>query len=229
MFLATNGIVASRGINSLWTGLLTYHTGDNTPNDALGVANGTLTNGATYATGKINNGFSLDGVNDYVDLGAVSAYNFGTSDFSISFWINWGASGPNKAIFSIGGYATTDLSLSIYANSDKISVWRRASGGSYSLIGDTTAGTININTWYNVVLRRNGSTIDVFINNTKYTLTTGASYSLGNSTGTCMIGENGYGLYYQGKVDELGVWSRALSDSEVTELYNSGSGKQYPN
>lgn len=229
MYYGLVGLMSSMRNNPLWNGLLTYHTGDNTPNDALGVANGTLVNGATYATGKINNGFSLDGINDYVNLGAVSAYNFGTGNFSISFWMNWGATGANKAMFSFGGYATTDLGVSIYVNTDKISVWRRASGGSYSLIGDTTAGSITTNTWYNIAVRRSGSTIDVFINNTKYTLTTSASYSLGNSTGACMIGDNGYSLFYQGKIDELGVWSRSLSDSEVTELYNSGSGKQYPN
>ena len=55
--------------NPLWDGLQAYYTADNTSNDALGNYNGTLVNGTTYGTGIINNGFSFDGVNDYVDLG----------------------------------------------------------------------------------------------------------------------------------------------------------------
>ncbi len=31
-----------------------------------------------------------------------------------------------------------------------------------------------------------------------------------------------------GQVDELAIWNRALSAAEVTQLYNSGAGKQYP-
>ena len=54
--------------NPLWNGLQAYYTADNTPNDALGTYNGVLTNGATYGTGIINQGFSLDGVNDYVSV-----------------------------------------------------------------------------------------------------------------------------------------------------------------
>ena len=30
-------------------------------------------------------------------------------------------------------------------------------------------------------------------------------------------------------LDELNVWAKELTSSEVTELYNSGNGKQYPN
>ena len=51
------------GSNPLWNGLQAYYTADNTPNDALGNYNGTLTNDATYDTGIINQGFSLNGVN----------------------------------------------------------------------------------------------------------------------------------------------------------------------
>jgi hypothetical protein len=33
---------------------------------------------------------------------------------------------------------------------------------------------------------------------------------------------------FNGSIDEVGIWSRALTSSEVTSLYNSGSGRQYP-
>ena len=39
----------------------------------------------------------------------------------------------------------------------------------------------------------------------------------------------GNSYYYNGILDEIGVWDRELTSTEVTELYNSGSGKQYPN
>jgi hypothetical protein len=33
--------------------------------------------------------------------------------------------------------------------------------------------------------------------------------------------------FFDGKIDEVGAWSRALTSAEVTELYNGGAGKQY--
>jgi hypothetical protein len=33
---------------------------------------------------------------------------------------------------------------------------------------------------------------------------------------------------FDGMIDEIGVWSRALTSGEVTQLYNSGAGLQYP-
>ncbi|MHC4236297.1 MAG: serine/threonine protein kinase, partial [Planctomycetota bacterium] len=56
------------------------------PND------GTLVNGATFAAGLVTSGtgeaFSLDGVDDYVDLGTAVG-NFGTGDFTVDLWVNF--------------------------------------------------------------------------------------------------------------------------------------------
>jgi hypothetical protein len=35
-------------------------------------------------------------------------------------------------------------------------------------------------------------------------------------------------LFFDGTIDEVGIWNRSLSSSEVSELYNGGSGASYP-
>jgi hypothetical protein len=35
--------------------------------------------------------------------------------------------------------------------------------------------------------------------------------------------------FLNGKIDETYIWNKVLSQSEITELYNSNNGKQYPN
>jgi len=227
MFLINPYILQASG-NPLWNDLLAYYTADNTPNDALGNYNGTLVNGATYGTGIINNGFSLDGVNDYVDLGVNPQYNFGTNDFTFSVWAYWTINRAYNPIFDIGDYFGTNNSICLYANSSqKLDLWHKDSSGSYFEIGTTGTGTFVINTWNHVVVRRTSNTIDVFINNVKYNLSTTFTAPLGNATGDSKIGYNGYSNYYVGKLDEFAAFNRALSDSEVTELYNSGAGLQY--
>jgi hypothetical protein len=215
-------------VSTLWNGLLAYYTAANTPNDALGTYNGTLVNGATYGTGIINQGFSFDGVNDYVNLGNSSIWDYGTNDFSISIWCYWKTNTLSDPILGVSGYNNTDGGFSLYATtSEKLTLWYRNSGTFQ--IGGTSDGTFTINNWNHVVLRRTNNTIDLFINNVKYTISTTFTDSLGNSTASTRIGNNGYGLYFVGILDELASFNRSLSDVEVTELYNSGAGKQYPN
>lgn len=49
------------------------------------------------------------------------------------------------------------------------------------------------------------------------------------NTSSFKIGNASIGTYnFTGTIDEVGVWSRALTGSDVTSLYNSGSGKTYP-
>lgn len=48
-------------------------------------------------------------------------------------------------------------------------------------------------------------------------------------TGPLMFGANGgTWQYYDGALDAAGIWTRALSPSEISELYNGGAGWQYP-
>ena len=100
MFLINPYILGGGAVaNPLWNDLLAYYTADNTPNDALGNYNGTLTNGATYGTGIINNGFSLDGVNDYINMGNILDFD-GTTPFSFNFWVNPNAATANSIFIS---------------------------------------------------------------------------------------------------------------------------------
>ena len=89
-----------------------------------------------------------------------------------------------------------------------------------------SVGTVTVNTWNmcTCVFRGNGTNnVDFYVN--------GAYVDTHSMTGildgtTLNIGG---GLYFNGKLDEVGIWSRDLSASEVTELYNAGAGLQYPN
>src|SRR5207302_7339036 len=53
------------------SGLSHWWPGDNTATDIQGNNNGTLKNGATFAGGHVARAFSLDGIDDYVDVGFV--------------------------------------------------------------------------------------------------------------------------------------------------------------
>jgi hypothetical protein len=80
-------------------------------------------------------------------------------------------------------------------------------------------------------LSGNTNRAKIYVNGSNVTSSSGGtiqsstlSYSTYLNTGYL----HGSGSFYNGYLDEVGVWSRALTSSEVTQLYNSGLGLQYP-
>ena len=233
MFLINPYILQASG-NPLWDGLQAYYTADNTPNDALGNFNGTLVNGTTYGTGIINQGFSLDGVNDYVDFGNVLDFD-GSTTFSVSFWVKSnnvttlttrvilgksflsGATSDGWYIYSYGSRLGFHIGATI---SDRLIIYKD--------------GALNTS-WNYVTIIYDGSKIaanqKIYINGIDTAFSTFIDTFTGNSNNTesFKIGASNAGQYFNGIVDEVGVWNRVLTPTEVTELYNSGAGKQYPN
>lgn len=49
------------------------------------------------------------------------------------------------------------------------------------------------------------------------------------SSGNFWIGRDDNGNFYTGTIDEAGIWNKVLTQSEITELYNSGNGLVYEN
>ena len=222
--------------STLWNNLLAYYTGDNTPDDSLGNYNGTLVNGTTYGTGKINQGFSFDGVNDYVDLGNNLDFD-GTTPFSISTWVKFDVLGNiefliNKrdTTLSIRGYSLQKRNT----NEIEFQLVNHAQGGQYRIAVYTSTQVTN-NTFYHCVVTYDGSGnsngVKIYLDGVSDTLVTRTN-TLANKTisnsGNLWFGNLAYqNLPLNGLLDEVGIWDRVLTPSEVTELYNSGSGKQY--
>ena len=217
------------GANPLWNGLLAYYTTDNTPNDALGNYNGILVNGATYGTGIINQGFSFDGVNDFISF--QNNFDFdGTTDFSFNFWVNI-SSTTNYSLFrkmnallSLPGYLTYILNGKVEfliqnSNTNRLYV---------KTVGSISTGFTMITFSYNSLTR----TLKIFFNGVEQTLTTVTStFTLSSSNSESLFfGQQVSSItYFGGILDEVGIFNKELTSSEVTELYNSGTGKQYPN
>jgi len=234
MFLINPYILQASGI-PLWNGIQAYYTADNTPNDALGTYNGTLTNGATYGTGIINNGFSFDGVNDYVDLGDVlSTLLDGTNAFSISIWVNptavsgtemflakQKATSPfNGFIFGMtNGYPYLYLASSLTSNELKITMDTQLTVGSLQQLILTYDGSQSAS---GVTLDYNGS--PTAITTTSDTLNTTISTT---GLNLCIGARPGGSLPFGGVIDEIAIYNVVIPQPEKDALWNGGLGNQY--
>ena len=211
------------GANPLWNGLVAYYTADNTPNDATGNGyNGTLTNGATYATGKINSGFSFDGVNDYVNIATSFGQSFSApaSAHSYSAWIYPTSVTGYNFIINNG---TGTIGTSMLLNGNRISFFFR--GGTNQ---NSSNVTIPINTWTLVTVVYNGAGSVSFYKNGVFDVAKTSSWAETAGTATTNIGSYvKANHFFDGIIDEVGAWNRALTSDEVIELYNGGSALQF--
>lgn len=101
-----------------------------------------------------------------------------------------------------------------------------------SSISAVKTGTLTLDTWYMVTFTDNGTDVIVYVNGSAGTTASNAgTRSYDNSVSDVFAVAAPYGLsdqFLDGKFDELGVWTRALSGAEITELYNAGAGLAYP-
>lgn len=86
----------------------------------------------------------------------------------------------------------------------------------------TEEGAIQLNTWYHVAATVSTDSLRLFINGTQVAESPSNSVDM---TGCLTFGEhhqgNGHWYYWDGILDEIGIWNRALSEEEILALYNA--------
>jgi len=185
-------------------------------------------NTVTSATGKIGTAASFVAANsEYLSIADNAALSTGDIDFTIACWVyfdslswyEWVVSKDNGGSREYGIYYDPfDQRLKMYV----------FSGGSITEEKADVLGLPSVSTWYFVVGWHDATnnTLNIQVNDGTVD---SASYSAGvnDASAPFTVGTGTGGLYMDGRVDELGVWKRVLTAGERTELYNSGSGRDY--
>lgn len=211
--------------SSLYGGLVVYYTLNDTSGavvDSSGNGYNGTNNGATRGvTGKINNAFSFDGADDYVNSTYNPVYDITTS-FSYSFWINSSGTGAKDIIKADDGdFVGCELAEGKAFCHTRI-------GASH--VGVTGTSNVNDSVWHHIayVYKRNGN-MEIWVDGVNEASSSTASQGAINISIPLWFGAgnwlNTITRPYPGKIDEFGIWNRALTGSEITELWNGGSGK----
>jgi RHS repeat-associated protein len=197
-------------------GLISWWTADGNAQDVLGAHNGTLKNGATIVPGFKGQAFSFDGVSSYVDIGAWSP----GSTWTIEAWVNPSSLPAGQHIIA-GGLAAC-LDWAIVLTDGHLGVVTRPS--SFICLQTTeSASPISTNTWYHVVGTCDGTTARIYVNGV---FQNSAPVLLNYSGYPAQAGIGG-GLFWSGNsfpglIDEVAIYNRALSATEIGNIYNAG-------
>ncbi|MEK7560417.1 MAG: Ig-like domain-containing protein [Patescibacteria group bacterium] len=228
VFTVSNAVPPS----SLTQGLIGYwpmSEGNGTSTtDTSGAGNiGTLTGGTAWTPGKIGNGVSFDGVDDYVSIGAPEEYA-ALEAYTLSAWVRptrelEGFSGSLPIDGIAGDFDTLSGSLpSLYltqsTNRDISCAPGPIRGGEF---GSTLPAANGIN-WIHVVCSWDGATQRLFANGVQIA---SQPYTTppANTPRLFSIGEVGRlsakAGYFQGAIDDVRIYNRALSPTEILDLY----------
>ena len=182
---------------------------------------GTLTNGPTFTPGKNGNAVTLDGVNDYVNLGNPTALQF-TGSMTVSAWV-YASSFPvdDAAVVSKRAAGEVGFQLDITKDTGPRTIGFKLTNSSGGQMFRYGATTLQLNTWYYItgVYNAANQSLDVYLNGVldNGTLQGTVTSSQQNSTANVTIGRRAgvTGFEFNGRIDDVRIADHALTQDQI--------------
>ncbi len=188
---------------------------------------GAFTNGAAITNAgpefRIGHGaVTLDGIDDYVDLGSGFDALDGSNAFSLSVWVK-----PTQLPFNehdgIFGIGTTSQRApwlwGLQGVSNLTMQFETVTGGISDC--DLLLGEVVQDQWNHIAVTWDGSTCRSYIDGTFDNSDTTTGNTLVNSDGENYLGYlAGFG-YWDGHVDDVRIYAKVLTDAEILALYET--------
>ena len=196
-----------------------YSGSGSTVTDLKDTANATLANSPTYSNGYL----TFDGSSQYLLTSSTVGTKVTTSATTISMWVY---PMSNGVILSELGqpYINTgwhDSQIAMVGGTLRFSMW----GGYYTIITSSIATPLN--NWYHITITYDSSTLTAYVNGNLAGVTSFGRQAPGSqlyyaiaATDSTSLGDGNYSSLRLGRFQ---VYSGALNDDQVTNLFNSTS------
>lgn len=218
-----------------------YKLNESSGNASDSVGANTLTNNSTvgYVPALINNGADLSASNSTKYFSRADSLGLGTTNASIwsyNIWTKQYSDPASTGIMSFMGFIQTlqkQIDTYYYNNAGTYYVrYNEFNGTTGEQLDFALGSTLSHSAFEMITVVKNGTSVTVYRNATSLGTQTvlqadgdalgrGPLYGLGRAVFDV-------GGFNSAIFDEVGIWSRALTGAEVTQLYNNGLGLQYP-
>jgi len=198
------------------TGLVGYWPFNGNANDESGNGNNGNVNGATLSNDRfmINNKcYSFQNNSIEVPYNALLGFNPNNS-FTVGLWVY---KDGNQSVMHLLGKRGAGSPYFNWQFAYNTNIYFQTGTGPGSTLGVNSLVNLSSQTWTYIVGVYNNSTWDIYIDGVLSNTSMGIAYidDLSNLT----IGNSGGFEPFYGKIDDLGIWNRALTQQEITDLY----------
>jgi hypothetical protein len=175
----------------------------------------------TYnSSGVFNGSYDFDSASSrYIQVTYNEDFNF-TTAMTISLWFKYRNS---QSAGLVSNRAASSSSYNLYISTTNL-IFDVANATTHKA---TSTYPISTNTWYHAVGVYNGSSINLYINGT-LVRTQAQTGDVQDQSFNVLIGRY-QASYLNGSIDDVMMFRRALSDSEVLALYNATANQYYNN
>jgi len=223
-FSGTTGLVinSTTGEIDLSASTVASHTITyDTTSSGSSVCPNTSTQTVDIALAGIANNYSMsfDGSNDTIQ--AIGSIITGNNSRSVSLWYKTSSSSA-QIPFSIGNPDdTTSNSQFAYClnredNSEKAAIFGKGNDTSAFAVPNTSDGN-----WHHLVVTYNQSALKVYIDGNLEAEPSLPSANYTTSSGLTIGSWSDNNRYFNGSIDEVGIWNTALTSTQVSEIYNA--------
>ena len=209
------------------SGLVSWWKGESNATDAKGLYDGTASGNVTYTASEVGSGFVFDGATSYITMGAVTGtqLDVGTSDFTIEFWLKTNSDldtgGVGQFVAGDGGNGIAQGFRVVYRPTDAHQLRFRIADATSAQTVDTAA--VNDGAWHHFAFVRMGTSMLAYEDGAQVgTATTATTLDLSSASGF-VLGSRGLDSFYEGGLDEVSFYSRALTATEISAIFAAGS------
>lgn len=210
--------------SNLQTGLVAYWPFCGNANDASGNGNNGTVNGATLTAdrfGNPNSAYSFTGSNQIV--GSTNFYDNGWSSSTISLWFNTSSlSQQHQTLFNTIPHDGEAIIWNHSAAPNKICHWKNenTSVNSWNIFSPNALNynNVQVNNWINISIVKNNMQYSYYVNGILDKVSI-SSISALNQLLAIRLGSIGTTEFFNGKLDDIAIYNRALTAAEVQQLY----------
>jgi hypothetical protein len=197
-------------------------------NGTFGASPSTGTDDPAPAPGVIGQALSFDGVNDYVSMGMPASLDNGKI-WTREMWIKRGTDTGLREYISTTGNQWTAYSNRFFIDTDdeiQLEFQEGVSPFRYGAVASVS--TINVGRWYHIVVTFDNSYLRMYVNGILEETSNDLSSLLPPSYQAVQFGrargatQGVYEYNFNGLIDEVRIYNRALTATEIQEHYNLG-------
>jgi hypothetical protein len=197
-------------------GLVGYWPFNGNANDESGNGMNGAVNGANLTSdrfGNVNSAYNFNGINNYI-----SAVRNNLNQFSVSLWFN---ANLNQEYSPFVDANNSNWEIYLIYLKPTFTKWITAPSNYEEFISTTT---VPLSQWQHIVYTYTSNNVNVYLNGVL--ISSFSNVSLVNSNnGLYYFGASisGSSQFYEGKLDDIGIWNRILTQDDITNLYNSAN------